>query len=133
MMMKCNTNNIVHMYDYFTYANHICIIFELLNENLYQISEHNHLQGLALSSIRYITRQILEGVAAFHNLNIIHCDLKPENILLKHSYQSELKIKVTDFGSACLTRQTSFKYIQSLYYRVPEAILGMPYSKEIDI
>ena len=133
IMMKCNTNNIVHMYDYFTYANHICIVFELLNENLYQILEHNHLQGLALSSIRYITKQILEGVAAFHNLNIIHCDLKPENILIKHSYQSELKIKVTDFGSACLTGQTSFKYIQSRYYRAPEVILGMPYSKEIDI
>ena len=62
---------------------HLCIVFELFNENLFQLLEHNHMQGISLNSIRFITKQILEVTEQIHNSNIIHFDLKPENILLK--------------------------------------------------
>ena len=94
------------------------------------------MQGFALCSIRFVTRQILEAVEKLHNANIIHCDLKPENILLKITKSSRgegVSVKVTDFGSACSVGHTIYKYIQSRYYRAPEVILGLPYSTEIDI
>ena len=128
--------HLIRIHDYFYFHEHLCIVFELLNENLYEFLQHNHLQGFALCSIRFVTRQILEAVEKLHNANIIHCDLKPENILLKITKSSRgegVSVKVTDFGSACSVGHTIYKYIQSRYYRAPEVILGLPYSTEIDI
>lgn len=34
---KDNSMNIIHMYDYFTFRNHMCITFELLYINLYEL------------------------------------------------------------------------------------------------
>ena len=39
--------------------------------------------------------QIIEGMKALYNLNIIHRDLKLENILLKNG-----TVKISDFGFA---------------------------------
>lgn len=52
---------------------------------------------------------------------IIHCDLKPENVLLTTCNSG--KIKVIDFGSACMQQQTVYTYIQSRFYRSPEVRL----------
>lgn len=53
----------------------LCIVFELLKENLYQILKVNHLQGLSFSSIHYLLKQILEEILQFHKFNLVHCDL----------------------------------------------------------
>ena len=101
----------------FSTMNIYAIVFELFNENLFQLLEHNHMQGISLNSIRFITKQILEETEQIHNSNIIHCDLKPENILLKivkeNNIKGEISIKLTDFGSACDKNNPMFKYIQS--------------------
>ena len=129
---KNDQYHIIRIHDSFMYYDHLCFVFELLKENLYEFLQHNHLQGVALCSIRFVTRQILEAVEKLHRAQIIHCDLKPENILLKISGDS-VSVKVTDFGSACYVGHTIYKYIQSRYYRAPEVIIGLPYSTEIDI
>ena len=59
------------------------MVFELLNENLYQSLQHNHLQGISLNSINFIIKQLLQAIEQVHSLGIIHCDIKPENILVK--------------------------------------------------
>ncbi len=43
------------------------------------------------------------------------------------------KIKLIDFGSACLDYQTVYSYIQSRFYRSPEVLLGLPYDCSIDM
>jgi len=35
-----NRHNIVHMLDTFTFRNHICIVFEVLSMNLYEVRAH---------------------------------------------------------------------------------------------
>ena len=134
---KDDIYHIIRVHDYFFYYEHLCIVFELFNENLFQLLEHNHMQGISLNSIRFITKQILEATEQIHNSNIIHCDLKPENILLKivkeNNIKGEISIKLTDFGSACDKNNPMFKYIQSRFYRAPEVILGLPYTTAIDI
>ena len=128
--------HIISVYDYFFYQEHLCIIFELLNENLYQLLQHNHLQGISLNSINFIIKQILEAVEQVHRLGIIHCDIKPENILLKINIEknkSDISVKLTDFGSACIKNNPIFTIVQSLFYRAPEVILGIPYTQAIDI
>lgn len=129
-------SHIISVYDYFFYQEHLCIIFELLNENLYQLLQHNHLQGISLNSINFIIKQLLEAVEQVHRMGIIHCDIKPENILLKINIEknkSDISVKLTDFGSACIKNNPIFSIVQSLFYRAPEVILGIPYTQAIDI
>ena len=129
-------SHIIYIYDYFFYQEHLCIVFELLNENLYQLLQHNHLQGISLNSINFIIKQTLEAIEQVHILGIIHCDIKPENILLKinvESNKSDISVKLTDFGSACMKNNPIFSVVQSLFYRAPEVLLGIPYTQAIDI
>ena len=139
---NCFMNNhqynchIINLQDYFFYREHLCMVFEMLNENLYQSLQHNHLQGISLNSINFIIKQLLQAIEQVHSLGIIHCDIKPENILVKIKLdkdKSDISIKLTDFGSACLKNSLIFSQVQSLFYRAPEVILGIPYTQAIDI
>ena len=70
--------------DFFLYRNHLCLAFELLSLNLYELIRHNKFRGLSLSLVRVFISQILDAMAVLRDSRIIHCDLKPENVLLKN-------------------------------------------------
>ncbi|XP_072510071.1 dual specificity tyrosine-phosphorylation-regulated kinase 4 isoform X2 [Notamacropus eugenii] len=128
---KDNTYNVVHMKDYFYFRNHLCITFELLGINLYELMKNNSFQGFSLSVIRRFTLSVLKCLQMLYVEKIIHCDLKPENIVL---YQrGHVSVKVIDFGSSCYEHQRVYTYIQSRFYRSPEVILGHPYDTAIDM
>ncbi|XP_035646181.1 dual specificity tyrosine-phosphorylation-regulated kinase 4-like [Oncorhynchus keta] len=126
---KCH--NVIHMKEYFYFRNHLCITFELLGVNLYELIKKNNFQGFSLALIRRFTRSLLKCLQMLYKEKIIHCDLKPENILLSQKGQGN--IKVVDFGSSCYEQQRVYTYIQSRFYRSPEVILGHPYSMAIDM
>ncbi|KAK2168473.1 hypothetical protein NP493_1227g00030 [Ridgeia piscesae] len=128
---KDNTMNIIHMYEQFTFRNHICITFELLSMNLYELIKKNKFQGFSLQLVRKFAHSILQCLDALYKNRIIHCDLKPENVLLKQ--QGRSGIKVIDFGSSCYEHQRIYTYIQSRFYRAPEVILGAKYGMPIDM
>ncbi|CAG9330885.1 unnamed protein product [Blepharisma stoltei] len=124
-------SGVVHLREYFLFRNHLCITFELLSINLYHYLKINSFKGMSLGVIRNLAHQLLTAIKLIHGLNIIHCDLKPENILLRNL--NDTLIKIIDFGSACFEHQRLYSYIQSRYYRAPEVILGLGYSKAIDM
>lgn len=126
-----DTYNIIHMIDSFTFRNHICITFELLSINLYELIKKNKYQGFSSTLVKKIIYNILQCLEFMHRNKIIHCDLKPENILLKQP--SRTALKVIDFGSSCYENQRIYTYIQSRYYRAPEVILGSKYGMPIDM
>ena len=128
---KDNTHNIIHMIDHFTFRNHVCITFELLSMNLYELIKKNKFQGFSLALVRKFAHSILQCLDSLYRNRIIHCDLKPENILLKQPGRSG--IKVIDFGSSCYEYQRVYTYIQSRFYRAPEVILGGKYGMSIDM
>jgi dual specificity tyrosine-phosphorylation-regulated kinase 2/3/4 len=128
---KDNTFNVIHMSESFTFRNHICITFELLSMNLYELIKKNKFAGFSLQLVRKFTHSILQCLDAINKCKIIHCDLKPENILLKQ--QGRSGIKVIDFGSSCYEHQRIYTYIQSRFYRAPEVILGAKYGMPIDM
>ncbi|KAI1887937.1 hypothetical protein AGOR_G00179890 [Albula goreensis] len=123
--------NVVHMLENFTFRNHICMTFELLSMNLYELIKKNKFQGFSLPLVRKFAHSILQCLDSLHKNRIIHCDLKPENILLKQ--QGRSGIKVIDFGSSCYEHQRVYTYIQSRFYRAPEVILGGRYGMPIDM
>lgn len=124
-------HNVIHMYDYFYFRNHLCITFELMGMNLYELIKKNNYQGFSLNLIRRFAYSLVQCLLLLHREKIIHCDLKPENILLKQRGSSS--IKVIDFGSSCFVHQRVYTYIQSRFYRSPEVILGLPYGTSIDM
>ncbi|CAN4089353.1 unnamed protein product [Withania somnifera] len=125
-------HHIVRIIDYFVYRRHLCIAFELLETNLYELIKLNHFRGLSLSIVQLFSKQILRGLALMKDAGIIHCDLKPENILLCTSVKPA-EVKIIDFGSACMEDRTVYSYIQSRYYRSPEVLLGYQYTTAIDM
>ncbi|MEQ2262084.1 Dual specificity tyrosine-phosphorylation-regulated kinase 2 [Xenotaenia resolanae] len=128
---KDSSMNVIHMLEHFTFRNHICMTFELLSMNLYELIKKNKFQGFSLPLVRKFAHSILQCLDALHKNRIIHCDLKPENILLKQ--QGRSGIKVIDFGSSCYEHQRVYTYIQSRFYRAPEVILGSRYGMPIDM
>ncbi|GMM57611.1 serine/threonine protein kinase [Maudiozyma humilis] len=126
-----NKHHFLRMYDSFIHKNHLCLVFELLSNNLYELLKQNQYHGLSMQLIKIFTRQMLDSLCILKDSKLIHCDLKPENILLCSPDKPE--IKIIDFGSSCDESKTVYTYIQSRFYRAPEVILGIPYSTSIDM
>ncbi|MDJ0601338.1 MAG: serine/threonine-protein kinase, partial [Crocosphaera sp.] len=79
---------------------------------------------------------ILAGLEAAHQHNIIHCDIKPENILLSLTEDKWIG-KVTDFGIAKTVQQSNNSQLESGYtgspaYMAPERFYGK-YSYSCDL
>lgn len=128
---KDGTHNIIQMLEHFYFRNHLCIAFELLGINLYEMIKKNQFQGFSLTLVRKFAISLLHCLRLLYREKIIHCDLKPENILLRA--KGQYTIKVIDFGSSCLEDEKIYTYIQSRFYRSPEVILGLSYGMPIDM
>lgn len=126
-----NSPHIVRMKACFSFRGHICIVFERLGPNLYQLSKINLHQGFPTLLVKKYSQQIVSALSTMHSLGLVHCDLKPENILASDLPNNQ--IKLIDFGSSCYDTQTTYTYLQSRYYRAPEVILGLPYGCSIDM
>ncbi|GFR86326.1 dual specificity tyrosine-phosphorylation-regulated kinase 1A [Elysia marginata] len=128
-----NKYYIVRLKRNFMFRNHLCLVFELLSYNLYDLLRNTNFRGVSLNLTRKFAQQLCTALLylATPELNIIHCDLKPENILLCNPKRSA--IKIVDFGSSCQIGQRIYQYIQSRFYRSPEVLLGIPYDLAIDM
>ncbi|XP_016948176.1 serine/threonine-protein kinase minibrain isoform X1 [Drosophila biarmipes] len=136
MMNRADAENkyyIVKLKRHFMWRNHLCLVFELLSYNLYDLLRNTNFRGVSLNLTRKFAQQLCTALLFLSTpeLNIIHCDLKPENILLCNPKRSA--IKIVDFGSSCQLGQRIYHYIQSRFYRSPEVLLGIQYDLAIDM
>ncbi|KAK3102981.1 hypothetical protein FSP39_015490 [Pinctada imbricata] len=126
--------NFVRAFECFQHKNHTCLVFEMLEQNLYDFLKQNKFQPLPLKYIRPITQQVLTALLKLKTLHLIHADLKPENIMLVDPARCPYKVKVIDFGSAShVSKAVCSTYLQSRYYRAPEILLGLPFCEAIDM
>ena len=44
--------------DFFLFRSHLCLVFELLSLNLYELIKHNKFRGLSLSLVRVFVSQV---------------------------------------------------------------------------
>ena len=122
---------IIRLIENFTFRNHVCLTYELLALNLYEHMKVNKFHPMPLPVVKKIGASLLISLAFMWRENIIHCDLKPENIMLRQANRTG--VKVIDLGSACFESEKIYTYIQSRFYRAPEIILQIPYSRRIDL
>ena len=63
---------------------HVCMVFEVLGENLLGLIKRWNHRGIPMPLVRQITKQVLLGLDYMHReCGIIHTDLKPENVLIE--------------------------------------------------
>lgn len=86
-------HHILRLRDSFIHKNHLCLVFEHLSYNLYDLIKTNDFQGLSISLVTVFIAQLLDALTVLEEARLIHCDLKPENVLLKsqvHPFSSVL-------------------------------------------
>uniref|UniRef100_A0AAQ4NUT6 non-specific serine/threonine protein kinase n=1 Tax=Gasterosteus aculeatus aculeatus TaxID=481459 RepID=A0AAQ4NUT6_GASAC len=126
--------NFVRAYECFQHKNHTCLVFEMLEQNLYDFLKQNKFSPLPLKYIRPVLQQVASALMKLKSLGLIHADLKPENIMLVDPSRQPYRVKVIDFGSAShVSKAVCSTYLQSRYYRAPEIILGLPFCEAIDM
>ncbi|XP_012991872.2 homeodomain-interacting protein kinase 1 isoform X1 [Esox lucius] len=126
--------NFVRSYECFQHKGHTCLVFEMLEQNLYDFLKHSKFSPLPLRHIRPILQQVATALMKLKSLGLIHADLKPENIMLVDPLRHPYRVKVIDFGSAShVSKAVCSTYLQSRYYRAPEIILGLPFCEAIDM
>lgn len=128
---KNEVKNVVKANDFFIFRSHICITFEILSKNLYEVIEASNFEPMSPKLVRLYAVQILTALEQSHKLGIVHCDLKPENVLLVKEHSTS--VKLIDFGSSCFVDHQMYEYIQSRYYRAPEVMLGIKYGPPMDM
>jgi len=126
-----NTANVVHIKNSFLFRGHVCIVFELMSINLYELIKKNKYRGFSPRLVKNFAHSITIALSTLARKHIIHSDLKPENILLRQPGKSSLK--VIDFGSSCYTGDRLLPYVQSRFYRAPEVIFGCHYGTPVDM
>ena len=130
-MVSDKKNYIIQLQDSFTFRNHVCGVFEVLGQNLYDYSKSMRFRPMPMTQVMNIAKQVLIALKYCHSHNIVHCDLKPENIMFLSG--STKDVELIDFGSSCYVGDLHFDYIQSRYYRAPEVIMGLKYGPPMDM
>lgn len=115
--------NVVQVHDFGRDAEHTFIVMHFVAGPTLAAYVREK-QQLSLEEIVSITSQILDGLGAIHERNIVHRDIKPQNILL----EPDLTPKLGDFGVAYFSPEASLTQtgttIGTAAYMAPEQATG---------
>ncbi|CAD8139721.1 unnamed protein product [Paramecium pentaurelia] len=128
-----NFKNLVNIYDYQEQNNLIYIVMEYCSHSLYDQIQKKTINP---KDIRYVLKQIMNGLSELHNEGLAHRDLKPENILICHLEDRGMMqevYKLCDFGTSKQSDRLATECVGTPYYLAPEQILKQTYDKSVDI
>jgi serine/threonine protein kinase len=113
--------------------------FDYAEYDLSAVVRHFHRSGaVPLPLVKFVMRQLLQGIRHMHSKLIMHRDLKPDNILIVSSQYPPV-VKIADFGMARVFAESPAPLyldgtVCTIWYRAPELFLGaMDYSTAVDM
>ncbi|RMZ96397.1 serine threonine- kinase ICK, partial [Brachionus plicatilis] len=130
-LQKLRHPNIIRLFEVIREDNNLYMIFEYMNENLYELMKKRD-RLFPENTVKSILFQVMQGLGYMHKYGFFHRDLKPENLLCNGA---EL-IKIADFGLAreIRSRPPYTDYVSTRWYRAPEILLrSTTYNSPIDI
>ena len=94
LLAKLNHTNVVQVYDIFEHEGCLYLVMEYVKgKSLYELSQEPNIDYL--QQLKWLSG-IAKGMAAAHELGIVHNDLKASNVLIDETGQA----KIIDFGIA---------------------------------
>ncbi|KAJ3999597.1 kinase-like domain-containing protein [Lentinula boryana] len=80
-------SHVISFLDHFRHrgpnGTHVCMVFEVLGENLLGLIKRHQSKGVPMGLVKQIGKQVLLGLDYMHRCcGVIHTDLKPENVLI---------------------------------------------------
>ncbi|KAL4075210.1 kinase-like domain-containing protein [Scleroderma yunnanense] len=80
-------SHVISFLDHFKHkgpnGTHVCMVFEVLGENLLGLIKRHQNKGVPMPLVKQIAKQVLLGLDYMHRCcGVIHTDLKPENVLI---------------------------------------------------
>jgi serine/threonine protein kinase len=96
-------------------------------------------EALTLPDVFEISQQLLDSLAAIHDVGLVHRDVKPENLYLLHDEFGGLRTKLVDFGLV-KPRQGTVQQLTGVgtavgtpYYMSPEQAQGADVDARADL
>ncbi|TNN19068.1 Serine/threonine-protein kinase MAK, partial [Schistosoma japonicum] len=130
-LSKLSHPNIVKLREVVRENNYLYLIFEALENNLYELIK-TRTKLFQEETIRNIIRQVLDGLNFMHKQGFFHRDMKPENLLCN----GPETVKLADFGLAREIRSQPpyTDYVSTRWYRAPEVLLrSTNYNSPVDL
>ena len=87
---------------------------------------------------RHFATELCERVAAAHSRGIVHRDVKPHNLIVRFGTDDTSRaralprVDLIDFGLSVRTAEPTDTNVVTIWWRAPEIMLGLPYSKACD-
>ncbi|KAF7322067.1 Kinase-like protein [Mycena kentingensis (nom. inval.)] len=80
-------SHVISFLDHFRHTGpngtHVCMVFEVLGENLLGLIKRHQNKGVPMPLVKQIAKQVLLGLDYMHRYcGVIHTDIKPENVLI---------------------------------------------------
>lgn len=126
-----DTSAIIKWNESFTYQDHVCMSFQLLDQDLREYVEDRG-DGLLIPEMRSVIRQVAAALQHLRSFRIVHADVRPENIMIVDRRQQPMRVRLIDFGLAFRVGDRPF--FQAPGYRAPEVLLDIqPLTEAIDM
>lgn len=131
--------NVVAVFDIFEFHWDVLVVMEYINGRTLQ--EIGDFAPLELPDFLTVATQSLRGLAAAHEISLLHLDVKPSNIMVSPAPSGGWKAKVLDFGLARLGKITQLRtpdnkdreLLGSIYTMAPEQFEEEPIDPRTDI
>nr|XP_010794064.1 PREDICTED: homeodomain-interacting protein kinase 1-like [Notothenia coriiceps] len=131
-LLVLKESNLVRFYESFMHKGHMCLVLEMLDQTLEDLMRGR--RQSPLSEIRVVSQQMLGALKALKSIGLVHADIKPDNVMLVNRMQQPFTVKLIDFGCATpVSRIKRGTIHQTLGYRAPEVILGLPIDEAADM
>ncbi|GAB6023238.1 hypothetical protein CHUAL_008056 [Chamberlinius hualienensis] len=137
ILTECKHRNVVELYDSYFYNDKLWMLIEYCGGGAIDSIMVDLERPLTEKQIKYVCREMCQGLDFLHKHKVIHRDLKAGNVLLT----IDGEVKLADFGVSAKNRSTLQKrdsFIGTPYWMAPEVVQcetfrDNPYDQKVDI